>query len=210
MKYCRKGFYSILYLLFFTSIIACRKTMSAQELEEYITKEENGLVQTTLENNIKVQAIFRPSDLLVFQEVKNRENLTEARIQEVKNNYAGNIYITVNISQDGQDPLYQLGDELAYGEVLKQLAFRMSEKAALVTSTQDTIPVTDYIFSPMYNMSGAVSVLFVFKDVRIASSEWIDFELKDPGLHTGDRKFRFECRDIEKIPEVKMEFKRNL
>lgn len=195
---------SFLFLLVLT--FSCsRSVKSAEELEAYLLEEKNGLVKSSVENGIKVQAVFRPGTLVAFQEMNGKTGLAKSEVEVIRKKYEENIYIMVHISQDGRDLLYQLGDQEAYRKAFHQLAFRMSENVRLISSAMDTISAGDYVFSPMYGMSGATSVMFAFEGKLPDSYEWLDLEWRDPEMGIGDRRFRFERSDLEKIPDLSFE-----
>jgi hypothetical protein len=188
-----------LFILFFS----CQKSsLTAEEMEEYILKEDNGLIQSEMKDNMKVQAVFRPWQLIALQELKNRNIVSAEQIKEQTNNYRKNIYITLNISEKDRDPLYKQGDVQKYSIAMQDLAFHLSDKACIITSAKDTIRVGDYVFPHMYGMSDAISVMFAFPAGEIKEYSWVDFELKDPGMNIGNRKFRFEKAAIDEVPEL--------
>lgn len=179
-----------------------RSELGAGALEQYLLEEKNGLVKSSEENNVNVQAVFRPSSLIAFQELKSLGGVSDNVKLEIKSRYRCNVYILVNIRQSNQDPLYRMEAPSQYSETVKQLAFRMSENAYLLTSGSDTIRAGDFVFPHMYGMSDAVSVMFAFPMKGHEDYDWLDFELRDPGMNIGRRTFRFLRSDLDKIPEL--------
>lgn len=203
MKFRNRPEICLYVLLHLLLMVSCKRSeLGAEALENYILEEKNGLIQSSEENKISVQAVFRPSSLIAFQEIKSLGNVSEKIVLEIQNRYSCNVYILVNIRQAQQDPLYRMDDPSQYSETVKQLAFRMSEKAYLLTSKTDTIRAADFVFPHMYGISGAVSVMFAFPMKGYEEYEWIDFELSDPGMKIGNRTFRFMRKDIDNIPDL--------
>ncbi|HVD96807.1 MAG TPA: hypothetical protein VNB90_01300 [Cytophagaceae bacterium] len=185
-------------------IFSCERTLTQEELEAYILEPSHGLIQSSEARGLRVEVLLRPGSLIAYQEYKQQNSSLEIK-KQAEEKYKHNLYFTVNVSQDQQDPLYKLGDVSRYRKVLQELAFRMSSHARLISSAGDTVAVADYAFPHLYGMSDAVSVLFAFPADSLATYNWLELEWNDPGFGSGDQKFRFAKNDIENIPELKWE-----
>lgn len=191
-------------LVLSTLLFSCQRKATQDELEAYILEPSNGLIQSSEARGLRMEVVLRPGSLIAYQECKQQNDSSGIK-KQAEEKYKRNLYFTVNVSQDQQDPLYKLGEVGRYSQVLQELAFHMSSRARLISSAGDTVAVGDYAFPHMYGMSDAVSVLFAFPADSLHAYNWLELEWNDPGLGSGDQKFRFSKRDIENIPELKWE-----
>lgn len=174
--------------------------LSEEELNAYILDEGNGLTQSIQRNGIDFSVNYRPTDLLVAQELNGKQD--KVLIDSLRRKYGKYAYFILNISKDDKEILKQMGSFGAFSEALQTISFRMGEYVDLTTSKQDTIPVADSVYPRLYGMGQATSILFVFNAEKILESDWLSFNLKDLGLNTGKTKFRFETQQIREAPKI--------
>ncbi len=90
----------------------------------------------------------------------------------------------------------------AYSDLVQTLSFRMSHYVTLTTAPADTIPVGDFMLNRTYGLSQSTDLLFVFNNEKVRGKEWIQFNLNEFGLGTGNQRFRFRTKDIETLPGI--------
>ena len=194
-------------LLAFTGLLillgACTPAnLSKEELIQYVQKPSNGLHKKQDANGINVSVHYRPTDLLVDQELGEKRDADE--IQRLKDKYGEYAYFILNLDVEGKEALYKASqDQMSFSQNLQTLSFRMSEYVNLTTSTQDTIPVADYVFNRTFGLGSGSSLMFVFNKEKMKDSDWISFNLNEFGMNTGDQRFRFQMKDLQAIPKLK-------
>lgn len=192
------------YLLGFVFLVACSPPsyLSEKELGQYVLDSDNGLIQKRESNGLDLQVYYKPTGLLVAQELEGKQD--SAVYNELYAKYGNYAYFILDLSNDDKNALYQSGSYDRFSENLQTLAFRMDQYANLTTSKMDTIPVGDFIYPRMYGMSNAATVMFVFNTEKLFEADWVDFNLSEFGMGAGNQQFRFEVADIEKVPKLKM------
>ena len=192
----------VLTLLVIVLLTNCTPSkLSEQELQGYVQDESNGLTKIVERKGIELSVNYKPTDLLVSQELRNRKR-EQTLIDSLRNKYSQYSYFVLNISKDGKEILNQSQNFDAFSQNLQNLSFRMKEYVHLTTAQQDTVPVLDFVYPRLYGMGGSTSLLFVFDQEKIEDTDWVQFNLKDIGLGIGKSHFRFETSDIENAPQI--------
>lgn len=161
----------------------------------------NGLSQEKSLGSHQLRLWYKPTDLLVAQELRSRPEKDSLAVQEARGKYGRYAYFVLDISSADGNPLYQ--DMGQFSERLQTLAYRMDQYAFLTTSEQDTIPVADYNFPRLYTHSPSVSLLFAFEKDKIQQADWVDFHLNEMGLGLGKQALRLQTENIHATPQIK-------
>lgn len=175
------------------------------ELKAYIADPRNGLLQENQSGSLKLQAQYRPVDLLIAQALRTVQNDQDSkiRVRELRKQYGQYHYFALNFSNNDRDALHSAaGNDIYFDQLLQTLSFHMGEYVTLTTSESDTISVADFIFPRMFGSSRSTSLLFAFSREKIGEYDWLQLNMKEFGLGTGGSHFRFRKRDLQKMPEV--------
>ena len=185
---------------------SCQKAVSEQELVEYIKNPKNGVLIEKEVGTVNYKVYYRPSDLLVNQELKTHKVIPDTLIGYYKNKYHKNLYFIVSVNQDNKDVLTNIaGNNQYHGAMVNQLAFGMGQKVLLTTSEKDTLQLLDYAFPRTYGAGQSTNMMFAFENKYLNQAEWVQLVVKDFGLQTGDIRFKFLTKDILKTPNIKFE-----
>jgi len=177
--------------------------LNQQELNAFLQETSNGLSKEKEQGDIKVKVTYRPTDLLVAQELGKDYDVEKATALQGK--YGAYAYFMVNMEVGGQDALYGTSTgQSDFSSKLQALSFAMADYVNLTTSSQDTIPVADYAFPRTFGLSKSTNLMFVFSKEKMQGKEWISFNLNEFGLKSGDQRFRFKLSDLENIPKLKL------
>lgn len=165
-------------------------------------QSENDLTKEKEVNDFTVRVTYRPTDLLVYQEISG-DTLDTARIAMLRKKYAHYYYFVLNLSKGSEEALHRLsGGQGQYSEVVQTLSFGMADHVTLTTSVKDTIPVGDFVLNRTYGMSNSTDLLFVFNRQKAKESEWIQFQLDEFGLGIGSQRFRFQRDLLDRAPGI--------
>ena len=200
--------HSFLLVVFSLSFLfhSCQKAVSEQELLEYIKNPENGVLLEKEVGTVNYKIYYRPSDLLVNQELRAYEIKTDSLINYYKDIYHKNLYFMVSLSRNKQEILSNVaGNKQRFGSMVNQLAFGMDQKVTLTTSEKDTLYLMDYVYPRTYGVGNSTDILFAFENKYINQAEWIQLVIEDFGLQTGDVRFKFLTKDIRKTPNLKFD-----
>ncbi|NJN25204.1 MAG: hypothetical protein HC819_04105 [Cyclobacteriaceae bacterium] len=178
------------------------KLVSEESLQEYVRETSNGLSQTVKREGIEVSAFYRPTDLIVAQDLRQKDRNAVA-VRQLREKYGSYAYFVLSMSYDGKDALYATaGSYQEFSDNLQKLSFRMPEYLYMTTSEKDTVELRDFHFSRMHGMSGSTQVLLAFEKDKIEYKEWIQLNLKEMGFGTGRVNLRFRMKDILDTPEI--------
>jgi hypothetical protein len=195
-----KGLYC---LVFIALLFSCSPgALSPQELQAYVQDEFNGLTQKVEVNGYQLKLTYRPTDLWVHQEVGDNM-VAVGQLDTLRNKYNNYYYFILSLSRNNKEALHQVGSMDQYSELVQTLSFRMPQYTTLTTTASDTIPVGDFMLNRTYGMSTSTDLLFVFSREKALDDEWVQFNLNEFGLGTGNQRFRFKRKQLEEAPIIK-------
>jgi hypothetical protein len=194
-----------LLLFFFLLLTSCaNKTFNnEQELWTYLKNPDNGYLQQKNINGYDFSLLYKPTDLLVAQELG--ENTSKERITALREKYQKQLYFTLSMSRNGKELLSTTPkNRQEFGAMVNQLAFGMREKVHLFTQKKDTLELLDYNYPRMYGMSQSTTMLFVYPRMdKYLKEETLNFTIQDLGTYTGEVKFKIETDKIRNEPRLK-------
>lgn len=182
-------------------LAACAsKTLSPDKLISYIQDEDNGLHQSITVNGVAITVQYRPTDLWVYQDI-GYNAVTNALIDSLRRKYNHYYYFILSLSRNDEEALSAPGVRDQYSDLVQTMSFRMVKYVTLTTST-DSIPVADFMLNRTYGLNTSTDVLFVFSKEKAAGQEWVQFNLNEFGLGTGNQRFRFRRENLEGAPKI--------
>jgi hypothetical protein len=174
--------------------------------EEVLTKfasENANLSKTISSNGLEIKITYRPTDLLVSQELKGVQQPSHEQVVSARAKYDPYYYFIIRLSNNGHDVLNANGlAPQTFSDLLQTISFRMGEFVQLTTPAQDTVPVADYVYNRAFGLSKATDLLFVFERVKTKDQDWIQINLDEFGLGIGKQAIRFEVDDLENTPKI--------
>lgn len=190
-----------IFCLIALALFGCRPAyLSPQEVKAYSLDEDNGLLKSVAVDQTKINVLYRPTDLLVHQEIGD-EKTDSITVKKLRQKYGQYLYFILSLSAGEHEALHQTSGA-QYSDLVQTLSFRMPEYVTMTTSANDTIPVADFMLNRTYGMNSATDILFVFSSERVKDKEWIQFNLNEFGLRVGNQRFRFDMKDLQNVPEV--------
>lgn len=210
----RRGISLSLIIPLFVLVSCNQKTFDSETaMLDYIKDEANGYTQHKTINGVDYSLTYRPTDLLVAQELGDRISLAdqrslsvveERRRDELRNRYKKYMYFNLSMSANNQELLSVAPkNRNEFGAMVNQLAFGMNEKVHVYTPSKDTLEMADFIYPRMYGMSRATTIMFVYpRDEKAIKSEYLNFTIGDLGLYTGEVKFKVETDKIANEPAL--------
>jgi hypothetical protein len=167
------------------------------DLQAYIADPSNGLTKNARVNGIDIEASYVPTDLIILQFLKNK-SLNELTIDSMRLHYSRFHYFTLTMSVEGNELVH--ADPKAYGELLQVISFRMGDYVKLASSENVVAEPINYSTNRTYGMAGATELLFVFENTSLGSYKWLQINLKEFGMGTGNVSFRFKANDLNDLP----------
>jgi hypothetical protein len=193
-----------LFLFLFTILISsCGKSFDTQEeMTVYITDEDHGYQYNKTVNGIDYSLQYRPTDLLVKQELP--EKYTPKQVASLRAKYNKYLYFNLSMSKNNQELLNGLArDKAKFGQMVNDLAFNMNQKVHLYTPEKDTIEIADFIYPRMYGISHATVIMFVYpREPKHMKAEYLNFTIEDLGFDTGELKFKVKTKPLLQEPQL--------
>ena len=171
-------------------------------LLEFLKDETNGYVQHKTIQGVDYTLMYRPTDMLVKQEVLDSTDTKQ--VDKLRAKYSQYLYFNLSMSKNNQELLSVAPkDRNEFGAMVSQLAFGMQEKVHLFTPSKDTLELADYIYPRMYGMSGATTLMFVYPraETHLKDSH-LNFTIEDLGLYTGEVKFKIPVDKLQEEPKL--------
>ncbi|MEW7277951.1 hypothetical protein ABW636_05095 [Aquimarina sp. 2201CG1-2-11] len=176
-----------------------------KELTEYIKEEGKGYHHKKTINGVDFSILYKPTDLLVYQE--KTEETTPQEIQNLRDKYSKYLYFTLSMSKNDHELLSNVaGNKQKFGAMVNQLAFGMEQKVHLYTPQKDTIEMVDYIYPRMYGMSRATTMLLVYpREEKVTNEEFMTLTIEDLRFYTGEVKFKIPTTIFNNEPRLRFE-----
>lgn len=193
--------YRFLFLLFlFVMLSSCKKELSAEEIEQYIQDSKNGTKKSFESEDFKAVISYRPTDLMVNQELVVGKKDKEA----LRKNYEQYHYFVLNLQNNGTDLLNSAAaDKSMFAAINEQLSFTLNEHVYALDEKKDTAYLIDFAFPRLYETAKSTAVLLVFKADALSTDKF-KICLKDIGNTTGIIEFDFDKKDLKNIPSLKI------
>jgi hypothetical protein len=195
---------SLLYLMLVLIVSSCTKTFDTlEEMNDYIQDEDNGYNYKKTIVGVDYVLQYRPTDLLVKQELGDNNDPTQ--VDKLRQKYNKYLYFNLSMSKNNQELLNGVArDKAKFGQMVNELAFGMEEKVHLYTPEKDTLTMADFIYPRMYGMSNATSIMIVYpRDDKFIKQDYLNFVIEDLGLDTGDIKFKLNIQALQNEPQLR-------
>ena len=196
---------SVAIIVLFILITGCtHKTFhTEQELWDYLKNEENGYIQHKNINGYDFTLLYKPTDLLVKQELGEETNAE--KISALREKYSKYMYFNISMSKNNKELLSTAPKSRnEFGVMVNQLAFGMDNKVHLYTQQKDTLPLLDFVYPRMYGMSQSTDIMFVYpRNKKYLEKEFLNFTVEDLGMYTGEVKFKVLTKKINNEPKIK-------
>ena len=184
-------------------VSSCTKTFDTlEEMNDYIQDEDNGYNYKKTIVGVDYVLQYRPTDLLVKQELGDNNDPTQ--VDKLRQKYNKYLYFNLSMSKNNQELLNGVArDKAKFGQMVNELAFGMEEKVHLFTPEKDTLTMADFIYPRMYGMSNATSIMIVYhRETKFMSQNYLNFVIQDLGLDTGDVKFKLNTKVLKNEPQL--------
>jgi hypothetical protein len=188
-----------------TALYSCGRPeyLPADELQRYVLNKDNGLIKTVTSGSFEMQVTYRPTDLMVLQQVGTGQGRDASeKVRQARKKFGSYYYFVVRFSESGRDVVDPGARGLnGFSDLMQTISFRMAEYVRLSTPG-DTVAVADYAYDRTYGMGQGTEVLFVFDRSKVVGQEWVELSVDEFGLGTGRQTVRFDVQDLENAPRI--------
>ncbi len=179
-----------------------RSQYSETDLIKYLSSNER-FFKTSTSGDITLRVTYRPTDLMVAQELRGIAHPTEQAITHARQKYDHHYYFIMSLSRSGKELLTPSATGMAqFSELLQTISFRMHEVVNMTTFGGDTIPVADYVYNRTFGLGSSTDLLFVFERTAAQDQEWVQLNINEFGLGIGRQFLRFRVTDLENAPDI--------
>ena len=196
--------YKILGIVFFILFCNCSSNTfnTKEEMWSYLREKDNGYLFDKSVNGYDFSVLYKPTDLLVQQELNN--NYSQEDVKKLRNKYKQYIYFTLSMSRNNKELLSSTPkNRQEFGAMVNNLAFGMGEKVHVYTTKKDTLELLDYVYPRMYGMSKSTDMLFVYpRDEKYLQDKYLNITVGDIGTYTGEVKFKIPTQKIKNEPNI--------
>jgi hypothetical protein len=202
MHFLNSAVFSSFVILLATTSCSQPDYLSESGLSKFIS-EGDKFSKTISANQTEIKITYKPTDLLVAQELRSVKDPSSQQISEVRNKYGSHYYFIISFSYNDAEVLNPSAvGQGHFSTLLQTMSFRMGEVINLTTSANDTIPVADYIYNRTFGLSRSTDLLFVFDKEKAKGREWIQINLDEFGLGVGKQSVQFQVNDLETTPKI--------
>lgn len=200
---------SSLFILFILIFSSCgnKSFDTTEEIFAFIAEEGNGYKYTKEVNGVDFTLQYRPTDLLVNQEIG--DSISKDKVKSLRQKYEKYMYFNLSMSKNGRELLSNVvGDKSQFGQMVNDLAFNMNEKVNLYTNEKDTLTMTDFIYPRMYGMTNETTIMLVYpRDEKYLKEDFLNFTIEDLGFYTGEVRFKIDTAPLKSEPQLNFNYK---
>ncbi|WP_299158448.1 hypothetical protein [uncultured Tenacibaculum sp.] len=173
-----------------------------EEMWSYLRDADHGYLQEKNVNNYDFSLLYKPTDLLVLQELGELKD--QEKVTVLREKYSKYLYFTLSMSRNNKELLSTTPrNRQEFGRMVNELAFGMDKKVHVFTQKKDTLALLDYVYPRMYGMSKATTMLFVYpRDQKYLKGEYLNLTIGDLGTYTGEVKFKIPTKLLKNEPKL--------
>ena len=185
-------------------IVSCQNNVFDNEkaLWAHVSNIENGLIQNKLIKGVDFKLMYRPTDILVKQELIDSKDQNE--VDKLRAKYGEYLYFNLVMTKNGQELLsHKVGNKSEFTDLVNELSFGLQNKLHLYNMKKDTVTIADYSYPRMYGTAGGTNILLVYpRDKKLFNDEFFILAIEDLGFSTGEVRFKIPVAPILNQPEL--------
>ncbi len=192
---------SLLMLVLFDNSCA-KEQVTVDELKSYVMDSKNGLRKSATKNGITIEAIYRPTELVLAQQLDGIINLNER--QEIKERISNLTYFILKLSNNNKTlETKYISDPGSLQALNSYLSSDIKDNISLITEGE-TIPTLDIVYTPSFEASSFTNIMIVFKGDLNTEGNFVVLRLTDDFLGIGIIEFTFNLSHIKKAPTLNL------
>jgi hypothetical protein len=184
----------------------CTAPLPPTEYQTYLADPDHGLTHTTKANGATITCTYRPTALLVLQDLASLPSATPATRDSLARAYAGKTYCTLTLARNGAEIENQfVNNPAAYQQVLTYLNTGIAADAFLATTARDSVPAAASMYVRQFGTTGHSTLLLVFDTHQLAPQHGFYLTLRGQRLGLGTLRFSFASADLAALPALKFD-----
>lgn len=183
---------------------ACSTRAKPTQYRAYLAEPAHGLTQLRGVNGTVLTCTYRPTDLLVLQDLASASRCTPAIHDSLARAYAGKIYCALTLARDSAEIENQfVNDPAAYQQALAYLNTGLAADTYLSTGTaHDSAGALSSLYVRDFGATGRSTVLFVFDTHQLSIAGGFAVTFHDQRFGLGTQRFAFTARDLAAVPTL--------
>jgi len=183
---------------------SCAAPLPPAAYQAYLADPAHGLAHTTEANGATITCAYRPTALLVLQDLASISTASPATHDSLARAYAGKTYCTLTLARNGGEieNLF-VNDPTAYQQALTYLNTGIAADAFLATTPRDSVPAAASMYVRQYGTTGHSTLLLVFDTHQLTPQQGFHLTLRGQRLGLGTLRFPFAGRDLAALPALK-------
>lgn len=184
-------------------LAGCATPLPPTEYQAYLSDPAHGLSQTVEANGATIICTYRPTDLLVLQDLTS--NPTAGR-DSLARAYAGKTYCTLTLARNGSEIENQfVTNPTAYQQALTYLNTGIAADAFLVTTPHDSVPAAASMYVRQFGTTGHSTLLLVFDTHQLTPQRGFHLTLRGQRLGLGTLRFPFTGSALAALPALQFD-----
>ncbi|GGF27933.1 hypothetical protein [Hymenobacter cavernae] len=179
--------------------------MESVAYHAYLQDAAHGLTHEVEANGAVITCAYRPTDLLVAQDLAISRAVPAAElVDSLRRHYQGKTYCSLSLAQDGAEIENQfITNSTAYTNALAYLNTGIAADVFLVTPTLDSIPALASIYPRQYGTTGHSTVLLIFDTHQLDLSHGFHITFRGDQFNVGTLRFPFTASDLADLPTLR-------
>lgn len=189
-----------------TTLVGCSHPLPPTEYRAYLADPEHGLVQRQEVNGAVATCAYRPTELLVLQDLAQVPAVTAAARDSLARAYAGKTYCALSFSRGGNEiENYLVNNPAAYQQVLSYLNTGIAADAYLGTPARDSVSALTSLYLRQYGTTGKSTLLLVFDTHRLTLKKGFHVSIQAQRLGLGVLHFPFTANSLAGLPALRID-----
>jgi hypothetical protein len=187
-------------------VTGCKTPLPPAAYRAYLADPAHGLTQTIEAGGATITCVYRPTELLVLQDLAGQPAPPPATRDSLARAYAGKTYCTLTFSHNGQELENQfISQPLLRQRVVDYLQKGITADVFLATAPGDSVPAAASFYVQQYGISGHSTVVLVFTTPRLRLAQGFHLTLRGQTQGLGDHRFFFTSHDLGALPPLRFE-----
>lgn len=185
---------------------SCARPLDRPQYLAYLADPAHGLTQTRVVNGTSVTCAYRPTDLLLNQELASADPApSPAQLDSLRRGYAGRLYCTLALARDSAElEASVIRDEAALSQTLIYLSTGIARDVYLRGLGQaDSTAALAATYVRQYGATGRSAVLLVFPAPRLDGRQGFTLTYHDTRFGLGPVHFIFTPEALRALPTLK-------
>jgi len=185
---------------------SCANPLPPTAYQAYLADPAHGLTHTAEANGATITCTYRPTELLVQQDLASIPAVSPATRDSLARAYAGKTYCTLTLARNGSEIENQfVNDPAAYQQALTYLNTGIAADTFLATTPHDSVPAAASMYVRQYGTTGHSMLLLIFDTHQLTPQQGFHLTLRGERLGLGTLRFPFAGRDLAALPALQLD-----